>query len=455
MTKEQNSRNLSNNTLLNATAHNIICENDLNILLIQGTDKEIINMTKKEIIENLFLLEKQSHIEYFVTRPVLKLIDLNLCNSQLYDIPNSLKMLKELQYLNLNNNCLSFLSDVICELHQLKKLYVSQNKLNQLPSNLGNLLNLEVLSLNTNYLTNLPDSCARLNKLEVLYLNDNKFKWIPNCISKGMKNLQILEFSCNINSKLDFYPLSTNLTTFYAEKNNVCLSFPKWILNSKYKKLETVSLNETRFQTLNLPKKSSISYVKKLLMKQCNLSTEDIETIIIGMTNLEELIIGNGKVCYQNFFTTMPINTKKILSSLKTIDICNTGLSSIPEIINKFTNLSELNLGYNNIFFLPEEICSLKNLSKLIINNNHLTNLPENIGELTLLEELKLRHNYLNELPESIKLLHNLKYIDLYNNEFEMVPEIIFNLPNLKGLDFEQNYFSTECLWVRTKDMVS
>lgn len=450
MTKEQNSRSLSNNTLLSATAHNIMCENDLNILLIQETDKEIINMTKKEIIENLFLLEKQSHIEYFVTKPVLKLIDLNLCNSQLYNIPNSLNMLKELQYLNLNNNCLSFLSDVICELHQLKKLYVSQNKLNQLPSNLGNLLNLEVLSLNTNHLTNLPDSCARLNKLEVLYLNDNKFKCIPNCISKGMKNLQILEFSCNINSKLDFYPLSTNLTTFYAEKNNVCLSFPKWILNSRYKKLEIVSLNETRFQTLNLPKKSSICYVKKLLMKQCNLSTEDIETIIIGMTNLEELIIGNGKVCYQNFFTTMPINTKKILSSLKIIDICNTGLSSIPEIINKFTNLSELNLGYNNIFFLPEEICSLKNLSRLIINNNHLTNLPENIGQLALLEELKLRHNYLNELPESIKLLHNLKYIDLYNNEFEIVPEIIFNLPNLKGLDFEQNYFSTECLWVRT-----
>ena len=60
MTKEQNSKSLSNNnTLLSATAHNIIYENDLNILLIQGTDKEIINMTKKEIIENLFLLEKQ------------------------------------------------------------------------------------------------------------------------------------------------------------------------------------------------------------------------------------------------------------------------------------------------------------------------------------------------------------------------------------------------------------
>lgn len=449
----QNSKpiSLSNDrTILNVTSSDTFCENDSNALLTE-TNKEITNMTEKEIIESLLLSKNQQH--YFstgFTEYLSKLVDLNLCNNQLHDLPNSLNMLKGLTCLNISNNKFVSLPNVICELCNLKKLWASENHMKQISSNLGNLTNLEILFLNMNQLTDLPNSCAKLNRLEICYLNHNSFKRIPNCVAKGMKNLQILDFSENWNSELNIYPKSVNLTMFYANGNGICPSFPKWILNFKYKKLHTVSLNDTRFQTFNLPKKATVSYVKRLSMKQCNLSEMFVETIISGMINLEELTIGNEKFKHQNYFPSMPIKIKRRPSSLKELDMYDTGLSVVCEIINKFINLTSINLSFNNIYFLPEEFCSLKNLNRLIMDNNKLINLPEKIGELAMLKELKLRHNHLVKLPDSVKLLKNLEYMDLYNNDFQTVPEVILNLPKLKGLDLEQNYFVTKNLWVRT-----
>ncbi|XP_017755521.1 PREDICTED: leucine-rich repeat protein soc-2-like [Eufriesea mexicana] len=454
MTQNSSMISLPNDKMiLNVASNDTSCENDLNPLLAKENNKQITNMTEKQIIENLFLSRNQQH--YFsngFNEHLSKLVDLNLCNSQLHDLPNYLNMLKGLTYLNLNNNNFVSLPNVICELCNLKKLWACENQIQRIPSNLGNLTNLEILSLNMNQLTDLPNSCAKLNRLEVCYISCNLFKRIPKCVAKGMKNLQILDFSQNWNSELNIYPRSVNLTMFYANGNSISPSFPKWILSPKYKKLHTVSLNDTRFRTFNLPKKSTISYVKRLSMKQCNLSEVFLETIISGMINLEELTVGNEKFKYQNYFPTMPIRTKKRPSSLKEIDMRNTGLPVVCEIINKFVNLTNINLSFNNIHFLPEEICSLKNLSRLIMDNNKLMNLPEKIGELMLLKELKLRHNHLSRLPDSVKFLKNLEYMDLYNNDFETVPEVILNLPKLKGLDLEQNYFQTENLW-HTRDL--
>lgn len=420
-------------------------DDELKTSSAQGTNKEIKNMTGKEIIENISLVQNNldslpnGFIEY-----ISKLVDLDLSNSCLRSLPKSFNMLKRLVSLNLNNNQFSSIPNVICELYNLEKLWASGNKIKYLPYNLGNLSKLETLSLNANQLKDLPNSYAKLNQLKVCRLSTNKFKKIPNCVARGMESLQILEFSQNNHVNLDVYPKSTNLTTFYAEENDICPSFPNWILSSSYKKLETVSLNKTRFETFHQPTRTSICYVKKLFMKQCDLNNKNIEFIITGMIDLEELVLGNKKVLYQNYFQIMPINKKERPCSLKELDIQNTGLPQVPKTIQKFVNLINLNLSCNNIFFLPKEICTLRNLITLIIDNNHLTTLPKNFGKLTSLKELKLCHNKLVKLPLNMKSLHNLEYIDLYDNEFEIIPIVVLFFRNLKGLDLEQNYFPTE-----------
>ncbi|XP_043585620.1 leucine-rich repeat protein SHOC-2-like [Bombus pyrosoma] len=441
-----------------AAANETSSDNEFRTSSAQETNKQIRNMTGKEIIENIFLAQNNLYsltngfIEY-----ISKLVDLDLSNSGLHTLPKSLNMLKRLVSLNLSNNQFSSIPNVICELYNLENLWASGNKIKYLPYNLGNLSKLETLSFNTNQLKDLPNSFAKLNQLKVCRFSTNKFKKIPNCIARGMESLQILEFSQNNHINLDIYPKSTNLTAFYAEENDICPSFPNWILSSSYKKLETVSLNKTRFETFHQPTKTSICYIKKLFMKQCDLNSKTVEFIIAGMINLEELVLGNKKVLYQNYFSIMPINTKERPCSLKELDIQTAGLRQIPKTIKGFFNLINLNLSCNNIFFLPKEICTLRNLVTLIIDRNHLATLPKNFGKLTSLKELKLCHNQLIKLPSSMKSLRNLEYVDLYDNEFEALPTIILFFPNLKGLDLEQNYFSTEHIvqtrWHRYKNM--
>ncbi|CAL7936057.1 unnamed protein product [Xylocopa violacea] len=447
MTEECNLENLSNEFKSLKVVTSNTHQNGLNTISTEEIDNQIEKITGKQIIEKLNVLDNNlNHVSNISVEYLSHLVDLNLYNCRLKYLPNSLNMLKALNCLNLDDNQFYVLPSVICELTNLKKLWACRNKIAKVPSNLGDLSNLEILFLSTNQLTDLPMSCANLNRLEVCCLCTNKFQRIPDCIAKGMRNLQILMVSQNPYMELNIYPQSINLKSFYAEQNHICPSFPVWILNAKYTKLETVVLNDTRFKTFNFRQKSWVSYVKKLMMKQCNLQEKEIEKIISGTTKLEQLVIGNGKTNNQNYFPNMPIKTMQDASSLKQIDMHDTGLVVIPNTINKFVNLSDMNLSSNNIFFLPEEICCLKSLSRLIMDNNHIASLPQNIGDLISLRELKIRNNDLNRLPDSMKSLSNLEYLDLYDNELETVPEMIADLASLKGLDLEQNFFSTKYL---------
>ncbi|XP_029044322.1 leucine-rich repeat protein SHOC-2-like [Osmia bicornis bicornis] len=451
MTQEYNLvKSLNNNTLwlkIQDPWCNAVSNENSITTLAQSIVKKISDITQLQIIENLSLLGNQlPQLPSNFTESIANLVYLDLSDNRLSNLPDSVNMLKMLTYLNLDNNQFFCLPNVVCELSSLKTLKTRKNHIRYVPNNLENLSNLQDLDLSYNELEYLPDSCTNLHQLKNLSLAGNCFKVIPECVAKGMENLQIFDFSYNYNSKLNVSPKSSNLNTFYAESNYTCPLFPNWILSSKYNNLETISFNKTRFKKFCLPKNPTRSYIKKLSMVQCKLDDPTVDKIIKDMTNLEELIIGNIKFSSNNYFWDIPIEKVKEPSSLKKLDVHNTGIPMVSNIIRKFVNLSVIDISSNNIFWLPEEICSLKKLSSLNIQKNKLTALPKSIGELISLKELKVCCNQLSELPESIGGLSNLQYLDLYDNEFEMLPETIKNLPSLLGVDLEQNYFSTDCL---------
>ncbi|XP_015435351.1 PREDICTED: leucine-rich repeat protein SHOC-2-like, partial [Dufourea novaeangliae] len=380
------------------------------------------------------------------------LVYLNLSNSQLHDLPNSLNVLKKLKYLRIDSNLFVYIPNIVCELIGMRTLTACNNRIKDVPNNLNNLLNLEELDLNSNKLRNLPNSCSNLNQLKKLSLAHNKFEIIPSCVANGMRNLEEFDFSRNSWSELNVSPQTTKLSSFYAENNGPCPAFPRWVLNSRFKNLETVSLNETSFQKFDLPEEPLKVNIKMLSMKQCKLFETILRKITVGMTNLERLIIGNTGAYYGNSFWRMPIESLKEPSSLKEIDISGTGISLIPKMISNFYKLSIMNVSSNNITWLPEEICLLTNLTSLMIDKNNLMMLPKDIGKLVSLNELKAGYNNLYELPVTFEALNNLQYIDLYDNEFEIVPEVLTKLPDLIGLDLEENYFSTEDLLLDRSD---
>ena len=66
------------------------------------------------------------------------------------------------------------------------------------------------------------------------------------------------------------------------------------------------------------------------------------------------------------------------------------------------TNLSLLDLDWNELTILPDEIVSLYNLKTLNLGNNQITVLPDSIGNFINLEQLFIDDNNITSLPASI-----------------------------------------------------
>jgi hypothetical protein len=90
--------------------------------------------------------------------------------------------LKKLLYLNLNNTQLTLLPDSLGQLSDLRVLSLRNNQLTSLQASIGELKTLQRLRLNHNQLTSLPESIGLLNNLEMLDLRENQLIMLPESI---------------------------------------------------------------------------------------------------------------------------------------------------------------------------------------------------------------------------------------------------------------------------------
>ncbi|MGB0385034.1 MAG: COR domain-containing protein [Ardenticatenaceae bacterium] len=74
---------------------------------------------------------------------------------------------------------------------------------------------------------------------------------------------------------------------------------------------------------------------------------------------------------------------------------------------------------------LPGEIGRLSQITELNLGVNQLTTLPSEIGQLSKLESLDLFDNQLRTLPAELARLSNLRFLDLTNNPLPIPPEIL------------------------------
>lgn len=98
-----------------------------------------------------------------------------------------------------------------------------------------------------------------------------------------------------------------------------------------------------------------------------------------------------------------------------------------------------LDLGMQKLSSIPEGICSFPNLTKLDLRLNSLTSLPESVGECKNLEQLNLFGNDLTTFPASFSKLKNLKVLLAGNNDLTVLPSELLFLPRIKTLYLDQN----------------
>lgn len=113
-----------------------------------------------------------------------EITNVSMSNSGLEGIPNNVKSLKNLEYLNLSDNDIENVSQDISTLNKLKYLNLSNNSIENLPDDICKLKNLTILNLSGNGLTSLPECLCELRGLKILNLkgNDLEIAFIKNLV---------------------------------------------------------------------------------------------------------------------------------------------------------------------------------------------------------------------------------------------------------------------------------
>lgn len=137
--------------------------------------------SKKEIYSILYnilvLKEKLGLKESIYEIYYLPEIDLNTKN--IHEIPKEIKILKNLQILNVSNNFIKIVPKEIGNLINLQVLDLSNNHIEILPVAIGNLTKLKKFDLGSNRLKTVPKEIGNLINLDNLLLFSNKLEEIP------------------------------------------------------------------------------------------------------------------------------------------------------------------------------------------------------------------------------------------------------------------------------------
>jgi hypothetical protein len=327
------------------------------------------------------------------------------------------------------------------------------------------LSNVEELGIDWHNREFLEDTSDILGIKHLKELNNLKFfplSWTVNDDRTFTNSLALLKALENLNNKaakkviiseiektdeLKFVRSVRNLITKKDSLENLSVSklsniYRNFILISflkrKYKEID-YKLSEGEVIKLRIEGKPLITLpefichfrsLRSLELMNCNLySLPD------SIGAFKELKVLNVK---GNNLTSLPKSIKR-LRSLRNLDLSNNKFAVLPTCIGRITSLRTLNLESNKLVTLPKSIGRLILLKHLNISKNQLKYIPCSIGELKFLHSLTLNSNKIEKVPESISLLHSLKTLNLNKNLLREIPVGIGSLFSLKVLKLEEN----------------
>lgn len=122
------------------------------------------------------------------------------------------------------------------------------------------------------------------------------------------------------------------------------------------------------------------------------------------------------------------------------LQVANCGLSEFPQQVFQLVNvLRTLDLSNNKIGSLPSTIGQFTSLKNLLVSEAKLSSIPGEIGLLKKLESVNFSINDLTSLPSSFSDLVNLRTVNLSNNKFSAFPPVFSNMKRLELLDISHN----------------
>ncbi|WP_353570685.1 COR domain-containing protein [Candidatus Albibeggiatoa sp. nov. BB20] len=218
------------------------------LFLLKNLQKLILVGNRIETLPDSFLWLKK-----------LKTLDLEKNNIK--KLPISLLQLESLTFLNLPKNNIKNLPTGLGQLQNLSTLNLYRNQLKELPTDLGQLQNLVYLDVAMNQLKKLPVSLGQLHNLDYLRLERNELKDLPISIGQ-LQNLEELNISDNELRELP-KPLIKQLSChrFYADGNFLEIP-PQEIAD------QGIEAIRNYFEELEKEQKSPLNEAKVLILGQ-------------------------------------------------------------------------------------------------------------------------------------------------------------------------------------------
>ena len=119
---------------------------------------------------------------------------LDLSDMGLIEIPENIRGLKNVEYLNLISNEIYKLPPWIIELSSIRMIMLDNNRLKDLPAEIGFLPRLELLSLSNNDLETLPETLIQRHPVFLLDLGNNPRLGIPESLLNSRNSKEILRY---------------------------------------------------------------------------------------------------------------------------------------------------------------------------------------------------------------------------------------------------------------------
>ncbi len=170
-----------------------------------------------------------------------------------------------------------------------------------------------------------------------------------------------------------------------------------------------------------------------------NRLTGDPSSALSGLSSIEDLALGG------NIFTISDVNALlQNFNTIKTLNIADLGLETIPARIAAFPNLETLILDRNP--FAANAYGNLSGLSKLTtlsLAGLQLSQIPTQVSQLSQITSLDLSNNNLTEQnTTALSSLTNLQWLSLENNQLTQIPAQISQLKKLQTLNLGRNKIS-------------
>ena len=354
------------------------------------------------------------------------LVRLDLSDSLLREVPESLGELMWLEQLYLNRNQLKIIPESIGSLPKLTHLDLNYNQLQSIPESLGSLTRLGRLYLSRNPLKSIPESLGNLTQLTWLDLSHSQLKNIPESLGSLME----LEWLGLSHSRLESLPESlgslTRLERLFLNDNQL-ESIPESL--GSLTQLAWLYLSDNRLASI--PESlGSLTRVRWLDLSQNRLTS--IPESLGSLTRLGRLDLNDNRL------ESIP-ESMGSLTRLRELDLSHNQLMRIPESMGSLTRLGSLDLRQNQLKSIPESLGSMSRLGRLDLSDNRLESIPESLGSLTKLRKLDLRSNFLAQLPDAIGRLGSLEVLQADRNFLTELPQSLGQLANLKRLHLQHN----------------